>query len=135
MKNQRNRIILDTNLWISFLLTKEISKLDLILSNKKVVLIFSMELLEELMNVTQRPKFKKYFDLKDVEKLLGFIRKRAEFVKVKTEVKICRDSKDDFLLALAVASKASHLITGDIDLLFLKNIGTTKILSIRDYLS
>jgi len=38
-----NKVIIDTNLWISFLLTKSISNFDKILSNKNVVLIFSRE--------------------------------------------------------------------------------------------
>jgi len=51
-----------------------------------------------------------------------------------SEICLCRDPKDNFLLALAKDGKASHLITGDLDLLVIKN-GKTEILSITDYLS
>jgi predicted nucleic acid-binding protein len=38
MRNKAHRIILDTNLWISFLITKDFSKLDeLIFSNCQLV--------------------------------------------------------------------------------------------------
>ena len=37
------RIILDTNLWISFLLTKDFSKLDKIIFEKQCTLVFSKE--------------------------------------------------------------------------------------------
>jgi hypothetical protein len=43
-------------------------------------------------------------------------------------VKITRDEKDDYLLALAKKGKADILITGDDDLLVLKKHGKTRIL-------
>ena len=50
-------------------------------------------------------------------------------------LEICRDPKDNFLLALAQDGKATHLITGDKDLLIIQKIGITKILTIAEYLS
>lgn len=41
-----------------------------------------------------------------------------------------KTNKDNFLLNLAIDSKADFLITGDADLLVLEEIGTTKIISI-----
>jgi uncharacterized protein len=51
------RIIIDTNLWISFLITKNYSKLDSILFSGNSKLIFSEELLTEFIDVIKRPKF------------------------------------------------------------------------------
>ena len=135
MRSQKDRLVIDTNLWISFLLTKDLSRLDSIISQSKVTLVFSAQLLEELIEVTQRSKFRKYFSLKDVETLLLYIRERTDLISVKTDVAVCRDPKDNFLLALAFDGKASHLITGDKDLLILKKFGRTKILTISEYLS
>lgn len=59
MLNKPDRIILDTNLWISFLISNEFSKLDSILSDKDSILLFSDELLEEFLSVIERPKLKK----------------------------------------------------------------------------
>ncbi|MEW4925586.1 putative toxin-antitoxin system toxin component, PIN family [Algibacter sp. 2305UL17-15] len=70
MKNKK--IILDTNLWISFLISKKFIQLDKLIENSKITLIFSNELLEEFIDVVSRPKFKKYFSKKDVEKLLEY---------------------------------------------------------------
>jgi putative PIN family toxin of toxin-antitoxin system len=67
MQKGKDRVIIYTNLWISFLLTKDLSRLDAIILNRKITLLFSQELLDELVEVTQRKKFKKYFDLDDVE--------------------------------------------------------------------
>ena len=70
----------------------------------------------------------------DIEKLLLKIRNRAEFIKIKNTVTDCRDPKDNFLLSLSVDGKATHLITGDKDLLILKVYGETKILTMKEYL-
>jgi uncharacterized protein len=48
MPGQKNRIIIDTNGWISFLLTKDFSALDAVIANNTVTLIFSQELVDEI---------------------------------------------------------------------------------------
>ena len=63
------KIILDTNLWISFLITKNFIELDKLIEDKKITLIFSQELLEEFVDVVSRPKFKKYFSKRDIDKI------------------------------------------------------------------
>jgi predicted nucleic acid-binding protein len=45
----------------------------------------------------------------------------------------CRDPKDDYLLALAIASDAHYLVTGDADLLDLKHINNTIIIRYTDF--
>ena len=128
-----HKIIIDTNLWISFLLTKQFSFLDKLLTNKKVMLVFSDELLTEFLEVMKRPKLSKYFQDKDLEQLIDIINQYAKFYSVNSDVKICRDKKDNFLLALARESKANFLITGDKDLLILKKFENTKIVTIAEY--
>ena len=132
---KKHRIIVDTNLWVSFLLTKDLAKLDLIFSSNKLTLLFSQELLDEFVAVAQRPKFKKYFSLADLEDLLLQINTKAEFIAVTSTVAVCRDAKDNFLLSLAVDGKATHLLTGDKDLLILGQQTRTSILTIAEYLA
>ena len=96
MRIRKDKVIIDTNLWISFLLTKDFYKLDKIISNDRLTFLFSKELLDEFIEVTQRDKFKKYFVLDDVEVLLKGIQRRSIFVKVKSVVTDCRDPKDNF---------------------------------------
>jgi len=134
MLKKRNRIIIDTNLWISFLLINDFSKLDRILAANRIQFLFRQALLDEFIEVAQRPKFKKYFSLTDLENLLIQIRHEAEFINVTSNINICRDPKDNFLLSLAKDGKATHLITGDKDLLDIKIFGKTKILKINDFL-
>ena len=128
------RIIIDTNLWISFLITKDYIKLDEILFTKKATLVFSQELLDEFLEVAKRPKFRRFFPDEDIESLLETIEEYAVFIEVKSVINICRDPKDDFLLALAKDGKAHILLSGDKDLLTLGKFGKTKILTISEFL-
>jgi putative PIN family toxin of toxin-antitoxin system len=134
MQNQKDRIIIDTNLWLSFLLSKDQSKIDLFFKKKLLILLFSDELINEFTEVAQRPKFKKYFATKDLLELIEQMRNHSEFISVKSMVTVCRDDKDNFLLSLAKDGNAAFLITGDKDLLELKQFGKTKIVSMTEYL-
>ncbi|MBK7886184.1 MAG: putative toxin-antitoxin system toxin component, PIN family [Bacteroidetes bacterium] len=134
MLQRKNRVIIDTNLWISFILTGKFSKLDKILNDGSIVLLFSTELLDEFIEVARRPKFRKYFPEEDLIKLLHQIEKNAEFIDVEFEVNKCRDPKDNFLLSLAHDGRATHLISGDKDLTSIEKFGDTVILSLAEYL-
>ena len=135
MPAEKDRVVIDTNLWISFLLTRDFTKLDQLLSNDKLILLVSQELLEEIMEVAQRPKFRKYFNLSDLTELLINLKQKAELVQVTSQITICRDDKDNFLLSLATDGSATHILTGDKDLLILHPFGEIQILKIMDYLS
>jgi len=127
------KIIIDTNLWISFLLSKRINFIDNLLSCGNVRLIFSHELLTELLDVSARPKLKKFFTTNDKKLIFNIIERYADYIIVTSNVDICRDSKDNFLLSLAKDSKANFLITGDKDLLALKEFEETQIVTIVEY--
>ena len=134
MQQRKDRIIIDTNLWISFILSGNFSKLDKVINDDTTILLFSIELLEELTDVASRPKFRKYFPTEDLISLLYQIEKNSEFINVVSLVEICRDPKDNFLLSLAQDGQATHLISGDKDLTDLGNYGKTVILTIVEYL-
>jgi hypothetical protein len=128
------KIIIDTNLWISFLITKSYKRIDDLIIDKKIRIVFSEELLSEFIEVIQRPELAKYFTKNDLEELLELFDFYGDFIKVKSRIKQCRDPKDNFLLSLAVDGKADYLLTGDKDLLEIKEIGKTKILTITEFL-
>ncbi len=132
MKNKK--IILDTNLWISFLITKNFNQIEKMIESGKITLVFSDELIEEFIEVVRRPKFKKYFSKKDVEKILAYFDQFGELFSVKSNIKICRDEKDNFLLNLSADSNADYLLTGDKDLLVLGKIEKTKIITFTDFI-
>ena len=134
MQSKKDRIIIDTNLWLSFLISHDYPWLDSLFADNNIVLLFSNELIDEFIEVAQRPKFKKYFSLSDFQSLLRQMSSKCEFIPVISKVKLCRDPKDDFLLSLAKDGRATHLISGDKDLLDMTHFENTKILTIRDYL-
>ena len=127
------RLILDTNLWISFLISSKYEKLDELLFQQKMVLLFSQELLEEFIAVTKRPKIRKYISKDELDDLLETIDEVAEFVSVTSKISKCRDPKDNFLLSLAVDGKADYLLTGDKDLLVLEKMDNTEIKTISEF--
>lgn len=129
----KTRTILDTNLWISYLISKNLAKIDRLFELDELILIFSEELLEEFVEVANRPKFRKYFELEDVEELLNLFEEYGEVVVVTSNVAECREEKDNFLLALARDGKADFLVTGDEDLLVLKTYESTEILNYSDF--
>ncbi len=126
------KVILDTNLWISFLVSKKISFLDNYVQSGQIKLIFSEELFAEFITVAERPKFKKFFTPKDVKKLISFIDQFGVLYQVSSDIRECRDIKDNFLLNLAIDSSADFLVTGDKDLLEIKVIQNTRILTIKE---
>ncbi len=128
------RVIIDTNLWISFLISNQYNQLDLLISSKNCTLIFSQALLDEFIEVARRPKLEKYFALSDLETLIKTINDFAVFINVTSKVEFLKDAKDDFLLSLSVDGNADYLITGDKELLEVVNYNETKIISITQFL-
>jgi len=135
MPAKRLKIVIDTNLWISFLISKKFDALDNLFAIDNLVLIFSEDLLEEFIEVAIRPKFEKYFSPTDLVILLSQIYTKAQFIDVKSDLLICRDEKDNFLLSLAKDSKANYLISGDKDLLDIQKLGNTKIITFAEFIS
>jgi len=127
------RVIFDTNIWISFLISKSMKDIDKLIFSERIVLLFSDELMTEFIDVTSREKLKPYFTKEDIASLIDLIEEYGEIVKVKTKVNICRDKEDNFLLSLAKEGKADYLITGDKDLLILDKFEKTKITSLTSF--
>jgi putative PIN family toxin of toxin-antitoxin system len=128
-----SRIIIDTNIWISFLIGKELQELQDLITNEKVKVVMTDQLINEIRLVTSRDKLKKYFNQDKVSDLISLLDILADKVKIKKIEKVCRDPKDDFLLALSKESRANYLITGDKDLLDIKVYGRTKIVTVREF--
>ena len=123
------RIIIDTNLWISFIISKRFDALDFLIQSNKVRLLFSIELIEEIKATIEKPKLKKHFDGNSMEEMLLAFKSFIDLVSVKSAVNVCRDPNDDFLLALSKDGKADYLVTGDKDLLSLTRCRKTDIVT------
>ena len=56
MAKKADRIVIDTNLWIRFLITKDFKKIDNLIAKGKSKILFSLELIEELLEDGQNSK-------------------------------------------------------------------------------
>lgn len=127
------KIVIDTNIWISFLIGKILGNLKNYIFDGKIQIITSEEQIEEIVSVLRRPKFKEYFTESDIEELLFLVYKTYQFVEIKENVNDCRDKRDNFILEIAINSEADYIITGDQDLMVLNPYRGTQILSFHDF--
>lgn len=129
MPNRSIKVIFDTNVWISFLIGKRLTKITRHISDRNITIITTEQLLTEIKTVTSRKKLKKYFPQESVKELIELLDTIAEKVDIKPTHFINRDPKDNFLLDLIDFSKADYLVTGDKDLLEHNPFKTAKILT------
>ena len=134
MPKRIKRVIIDTNLWISFLITNNLNILSELFLFERFQIIFSDELFNEFLDVARRPKFKKYFDEKSVQLLIENISEKLEFIEVASAITVCRDLKDNFILALSIDGNADYIVTGDKDLLSLNGFKGKKIITINEFI-
>lgn len=127
------KVIVDTSLWISFLIGRKLSCLLSLLSHPNFELVVSQELLDEIREVSSRPKLMKYFSQEQIALLLDFMSEDTQLYQLENIMPRCREPKDDYLLELAIVSKADYLVTGDKDLLDLDKIGTCRIVSAIEF--
>jgi uncharacterized protein len=127
------KVIVDSNIWISFLIGKSLKGLQTHLDNQLIKIITCNEQLLELSDVFKKPGIKKYFSKEQIIEFFELLDESSEIISIITKSNICRDPKDNYLVSLAIDSKANYLITGDKDLLELNKIGDTVILNYSDF--
>ena len=127
------RVVVDTNLWISFLIGKKLDCLLDLLDNPWFEIVSTPMLNEEIVRVAHRPKLSKYFPEKDVERLKQWMDEHFSMFEIGEITPRCRDPKDDYLLELAVEARAIYLVSGDKDLLEIGQIGDCKIMTVAQF--
>jgi len=114
------RVVLDTNVVVSALLLDEsASRSAFDRAFEKGGVLLSLPVLAELDEVLARPKFRKYVSEEDVRLFLAAYVRKAEWIEIAESIRACRDPKDDKFLELAASGHATHIISGDDDLLSL----------------
>jgi putative PIN family toxin of toxin-antitoxin system len=118
------RAVIDTNILISALI-KPIGNVGQVLRHLRdgsYVLIYSDQLLTELVDVLNRPRIRKKYGLstEDIETVVSLIMLRGETIVPKRRITICRDSKDNMFLEVAADGNANMIVSGDDDLLSLE---------------
>ena len=136
MRNGRNRtwrVVIDTNIWISFLIGKHLAGLHRHIDSGRVEVVTCEAQLRELADVLNRPRIRKYISEVQAETFLDLLCEIALMVEPAQGPAICRDPKDDYLLYTAIAGQADYLVSGDNDLLTLDYIVDTKIITYTDF--
>lgn len=131
----KKKIIIDTNIWISYLISNKFQDFDNFILSEKYQIFFSTQLLEELLIVINKPNLVKYINKEDVSNILNFIETNTMFVEINKSFDLCRDDKDNFLLSMCFESDADYLLTGDKDLLVLNYFKSTQILNYSDFIT
>ena len=129
------KIVFGNNIWISFLIGKRLAALRFVFSRLDVEIYYCDALEREYLDVAHRPKIMRYVDEKQVERvhrLMVTMCHKAETEELKPT--LVRDPKDVYLLALSEVVKADYLITGDTDLLDLKEYKQTEIIDFETFL-
>ena len=125
----------DTNVLVSaFLVPDSKPRRALELVRQKGTVLLSAAALVELREVLDRPRILRYTRNQLVEPFLAVLARNALWVDVTATIAACRDPKDDKFLELAVDGRASHIITGDLDLLALNPFRKIRILTPHDFL-
>ena len=131
--DKRFKIIVDTNIWISFLIGKSLKRLQQHIDSQKVLIVTCNEQIHELTDVFRKPKINKFFTSEQITLFFELLEESSEKIILKTKIDLCRDLKDNYLLTLAIDSNADFLITGDNDLLELNEIKNTGIIKFSDF--
>jgi putative PIN family toxin of toxin-antitoxin system len=129
------KVIIDTNLWISFLIGHQTQLVRRMLTDMRFDVYVCARLVEEIRDVASRDKISKYVTPSDIDDLLAIINAFCQFVVINTEAPATaiRDPKDLYLLSLAETIGADYIVSGDADLTDLGQYNQTKIMKLADF--
>jgi len=130
------KIIIDTNVLVSALIQRSYPNFIVfycVLENL-VEVCTSDELVEEYLDVLNRPKFSKYPDfLNKAEFVLAQIESKAINFLPKERFEIISDKNDNRLLELASEANADFIITGNTNDFAMSYFKGTRIVSPKEY--
>ena len=141
IRSKRNlSVVVDTNVFVSGLIAEKGLPHQLIklLEEDLFLLIISQKMRDELEEVLNRAKFSAFLSEDKLSKFFRMIDVISTVVSPYTAIPFeVRDPKDQKVLATALGGKADYLVTGDEDLLILKDtnkLGRLKIVSVKEFL-
>jgi len=134
------KAILDTNAFVSYLLKKDTNSIISCVIEAGFKNLYTLLLPDDLIielnkKLIDKPYLSKRIKREKAEKFIKALYLIAEKLSpITSELpKVCRDPKDDYLLAYALVGEADYLVTGDKDLLVLKHIGKLHIVSLLEF--
>jgi uncharacterized protein len=130
------RVVFDTNVVVSaMLLPLSVSRRALDRALRRGRILISATTMTELDEVIRRPKFDRYLSEEERVEFSTAIVNEADLVDIVETVTDCRDPRDNKFLELAVSGRATHIVTGDLDLLVLHPFRGIVVVSPSEFLT
>ena len=129
------RFVFDTNALISAALCDDsTSRRAFDHAMDRGTILLSLPALTELKEVLTRDKFRVYVTEDEVRQFLAVFAGASQWVQIDVHIEECRDPSDNKFLELAVSGRATHIITGDHDLLTLNPFRGMPVLTPGEFL-
>ena len=130
------RAVLDTNVTVSAVLLPQSTPrraFDRVLAYGTSLI--SVATVAELNDVLRRSHFDRYTTEEERLEFLAALVRESELVEVTVALNVCRDPKDNKFLELAVSGAATHIISGDDDLVALHPFRGVSIFTPQDFVT
>lgn len=127
------KVVIDTNIWISFLLGKSFRNLLDFIDENDIKVFTTEKQINELIKTINKPKINKNVTSEDITNLIFLFRYNFKYVNISNKLKYLRDPEDDYLIEIAIESNSKYIITGDKDLLDVKNYKNIKFITFREF--
>lgn len=110
-------MVVDPNVFVSALMAKPGSPnlaIAQAVTTNKLILVACPALLQELSDVAQRERFRRWFSLEDAQRLVSALALIAEMHPDPSTIPpVCADPDDDYLFALADAANTRVIVSGN----------------------
>lgn len=126
------RILIDTNILISALFFGKFPKEFL---NEVLKSNFEVCINEQILSEYEKTIAKKIARRKNIldEELFEKFFVAVKIFEISSDLKVCRDPDDDKFINCAIDAKAIYIVSGDNDLLTLKNFAGIEIVTAREF--
>ena len=131
------QVVLDTGILIAALITTDTPPALIYQAwrRKRFELVTSEWQLDEFRRVSRYSKLRRFLKPAEAGNLVNGLRHQATVLETLPTVELSPDPDDNPVLAMAEASQAQYLVTGDQkDLLALTMIGNTRIVNARQFI-
>ncbi len=133
------RAVVDTNILVRALIRPQgtVGPVLLRLRQGDYTLLYAPPLLEEVVDVLNRPRLRRKYGLSraDIRTVVSLLLLRGELVTPDERITACRDPKDNKFLEVAVTGQADVIVSGDEDLLVLHPFREIPIVTAAQFLA
>lgn len=133
------RAVIDTNVLVSALIRRQgvTGRVLRHLRDGRFTIVYSVPLLVEVVEVLSRPHIQQKYHIlpDDIPALINLIRLRGKLVSPDRVIDACKDPKDNRFLEAAVEGDADVIVSGDADLLDMREFETIPILRVAEFLA